>query len=416
MTTTPASNTVQTLDIETVRAQFPVLHQQVHGKPLVSLDNAATTHKPERVIEAVSRFYREDNANVHRGLHELNRRATDLYEQARAEVASFVNAPTPASCVFTSGVTDSMNLIANTLGRSILKPGDRVLLTEMEHHSNIVPWQMIAEQMGAEVIAAPVTDDGELDMAAFESMLDERVRIVSCVHTSNTLGTINPVERIVKLAHEAGAKVALDAAQASAHVPIDVQAINCDFLAISGHKAFGPTGIGAVYIRPEIAETLPPYRGGGEMIASVSFKGTTYAEAPMRFEAGTPNIAGAIGLAEALRFIKSLPADAIHAHEQALVEHGTRVLSAIEGLRLIGTAPNKVPVFSFLLENAHPYDVGPVLDHHGVAVRTGHHCTQPLMDRFGIPGTVRASCALYSTTAELDTLADAIRAARDLFS
>lgn len=403
-------------DVAGLRAQFPALDQLVHGKPLVYLDNAATTQKPERVIDAITEYYRHSNANVHRGLHELSVRATRLYEQARVEVAGFIGASEPAECIFTGGVTDSINLLAYTLGRSRLSEGDRVLLTGMEHHSNIVPWQIACEQVGASIDVIPVTDTGELDMAVARELIGPRTKIVSCVYVSNTLGTINDVGSVCALAREVGALSVVDAAQAGAHVPIDVQKIGCDFLALSGHKMYGPTGIGVLYGKLNLLAELPPFRGGGEMIETVSFAGSTYAAPPARFEAGTPNIAGAVGLAEAVRFVGSLDRAAVDAHERRLLEHATMRLLRIDGLRLIGTAKDKIPILTFVIDGVHPYDLAPVLDHYGVAIRTGHHCTQPLMERFGVTAAARASFTAYNTLEEVDVFVDALERAKKMLT
>lgn len=407
----PTQSRTSSADIDSLRARFPALHQQVYGKPLVYLDNAATTHKPQSVIDATTRFYEHDNANVHRGLHALSARATQAYELAREKVRAFINAANESECIFTSGVTDSLNLAAYTLAGG-LKRGDRIVLTQMEHHSNIVPWQIVAERVGAEVVPLPVTDAGELDLDRAGEMIDERTKVVSCVYVSNTLGTINDVERLCSLARAAGAVSVIDAAQAAGHLPIDVRQIGCDFLAMTGHKMFGPTGIGVFYGRRELLEKLPPFRGGGEMIDQVSFAGTTYASPPARFEAGTPNIAGAIGLGAAVDFISALDRETLAAHEHTLLIRATEAFEQIEGLRIIGQAERKIPSVSFVLDWAHPYDVAPILDHCGVAVRTGHHCTQPLMDRFGLKATVRASMAAYNTLEEVDVLIEALHKAR----
>ncbi len=399
------------LDIGRLRAEFPALHQQVHGKPLVYLDNAATTHKPRSVIDAIVKFYEEDNANVHRGLHALSARATQAYEAAREKVRGLINANGASECIFTSGVTDSLNLLAYTLGAG-LKPGDRIVLSQMEHHSNIVPWQIVAERVGAQVVPLPVTDRGELDLSRAGEVIDERTRVVSCVYVSNTLGTINDAHRVCALARAAGAVSVIDAAQAAGHLPIDVRAIGCDFLALTGHKMFGPTGIGVLYGRRELLEALPPFRGGGEMIDQCTFAGTTFARPPARFEAGTPNIAGAIGLGAAIDFLASQDRAAWAAHEHELLARATDLLGGIEGLRIIGQAPHKIATVSFVLDWAHPYDVAPILDHAGVAVRTGHHCTQPLMDRLGLKATIRASISAYNTAEEIDTLVAAMHKAR----
>ncbi len=403
-------------DVAGLRAQFPALDQLVHGKPLVYLDNAATTQKPERVIDAITEYYRHSNANVHRGLHELSVRATRLYEQARVEVAGFIGASEPAECIFTGGVTDSINLLAYTLGRSRLSEGDRVLLTGMEHHSNIVPWQIACEQVGASIDVIPVTDSGELDLAAARELIGPRTKVVSCVFVSNTLGTINDVASVCAMAREVGALSVIDAAQAGAHVPIDVQKIGCDFLALSGHKAYGPTGIGVLYGKLNLLAELPPFRGGGEMIETVSFAGSTYAAPPARFEAGTPNIAGTVGLAEAVRFVGSLDRAAVDAHERRLLEHATMRLLRIDGLRLIGTAKDKIPILTFVIDGVHPYDLAPVLDHYGVAIRTGHHCTQPLMERFGVTAAARASFTAYNTLEEVDVFVDALERAKKMLT
>lgn len=400
------------LDIAAVRAEFPALGLRVHGRPLVYLDNAATTQKPQRVIDAIVEFYRTSNGNVHRGLHELSARATRQYEAARSEVAKFVDASEPGEIVFTSGVTDGINLLAYTLGRSALAPGDRVLLTQMEHHSNIVPWQIACEIAGAEIDVAPVTGAGELDMDAMAALVGPRTRVVSCVAVSNALGTVNDIDAVCALARRAGAISVIDAAQAGAHGRIDVRAIGCDFLVLSGHKMYGPTGIGALYGRKDRLTGLPPFRGGGEMIESVSFGGTTFAAPPARFEAGTPNIAGAIGFAEAARFVASLDRAAVQTHEQALLEYATRRLLEVEGVRFYGRAAHKAPILTFNIDGVHPYDLAPVLDRYGVAIRTGHHCTQPLMERLGVTATARASFAVYNTLEEVDVFIEALGRAR----
>ncbi|MEM6393630.1 MAG: SufS family cysteine desulfurase [Planctomycetota bacterium] len=416
VTPAPETQTRGAFDVESLRAQFPILNRQVHGKPLVYLDNAATKQKPQAVIDAVANYYSTTNANVHRGLHTLAEEATQQYEQARLTAARFIGAPDHREVILTAGATDGLNLVAHTLGPHTLKPGDRVLLTEMEHHSNIVPWQLVAERCGAEVIAAPVTDEGEIDMEAYAALLDERVKIVGMVAVSNTLGTVNPIAEMVRLAKQVGAATVVDATQAVTVQPIDVKELGCDFLAFTGHKLFGPTGIGVVWGRLDLLRELPPFKGGGEMIDSVKFTGSTYAEPPMRFEAGTPNIAGAIGLNAALAWYTAQDREAMHAHEQELAEYGQARLAEVDGLRPIGTAPGKAPIFSFVVDWAHAYDIGPVLDYRGVAVRTGHHCTEPLMDRFGVPATVRASCTAYSTQAEIDVLIDGLKKAKELFA
>ena len=402
--------------MQRLRAAFPILEREVRGKPLVYLDNAATKQKPRAVIDAVSRYYEQSNSNVHRGMHDLSEEATLAYEQARHACARLIGADDPREVIFTAGATDALNLVAHSYGMQSLKPGDRILLTEMEHHSNIVPWQLVAERCGAEVIAAPVTDAGEIDLDAYSSLLDERVKIASMVAVSNTLGTVNPVREMVRMAKAAGTVTVVDAAQAVSAHDIDVAQLGCDFLAFTGHKLFGPTGIGVLWGRRELLDEMPPFKGGGEMITAVSFDGSTFAEPPMRFEAGTPNIAGAIGLGAAVDWFTSQDRPAMQAHEQSLADHGKRRLGEIDGLRILGQSPGKIPIFSFVLDWAHAYDIGPVLDHRGVAVRTGHHCTQPLMDRYGVPATVRASCAAYTTHKEIDALVEALAKAKELLA
>ncbi len=399
-------------DVQRVREDFPILQQQVNGHPLVYLDNAATTQKPNAVIDAISHYYRHDNSNVHRGAHTLSDRATALFEGARSKVAAFVNAPQPRQIIWTRGTTEGINLVATCWGRNALQPGDRILVSAMEHHSNIVPWQMVAQATGARVEAIAVDETGTIDMGAFAQMLDERVRMVAVGHVSNALGTINPVQEIISLAHAAGALVLIDGAQSISHWPIDVQALDCDFFAFSSHKLFGPTGIGVLYGRLELLETMPPYQGGGEMIESVSFAGTTYNQLPYKFEAGTPDIAGAIGLAAAIDYLGAIDRIAAAAHEQALLNYAEDKARATPGLRLIGTATAKASVMSFLVEGMHPADLGALLDQQGVAVRTGNHCAQPLMDLYGIPGTVRASFSFYNTFEDVDRLFAALEKAR----
>jgi len=403
-------------DVERIRQDFPILHQQVNGHPLVYLDNAATTQKPDAVIDAIVNYYREDNSNVHRGAHTLADRATAKFEAARITVARFINAPvingSAKQVLWTRGTTEGINLVAASWGRSNLKAGDRVLVSAMEHHSNIVPWQMIAQQVGASVEPIPVDASGTLDVAAFEAMLDERVKMVSIGHVSNALGTVNPIEKIIPLAHAAGAKVLVDGAQAVSHWAVDVQALDCDFYAFSAHKVFGPTGLGVLYGKLDLLESMPPYQGGGEMIESVSFACTTYNQLPYKFEAGTPDIAGAIGLAAAIDYLNTIDRKAAAAHEQALLRYAEEKARATPGVRLIGTSAYKTSVMSFLLEGTHPHDLGMLLDKQGVAVRTGNHCAQPLMDQFAIPGTVRASFSFYNTFAEIDQLFLALEKAK----
>ena len=401
------------LDVARVRADFPALHQQVNGRPLVYLDNAATTQKPQAVLDALLGFYSRDCANVHRGVHALSQRATDAYEGARETVARFLNAR-PREIVFTRGTTEAINLVAYSYG-SRLSPGDEILITELEHHSNIVPWQMLAERTGARLRVAPIDDRGEIILEEFQRLLGPRTRIVAVAHVSNALGTVNPVEEICRLAHTYGARVLVDGAQAVPHLAVDVRALDCDFYAFSGHKIYGPTGIGVLFGRWELLEAMPPYQGGGDMIRSVTFEKTLYNDPPYRFEAGTPHIAGAIGLAAAIEYVTRLGLEEIRRHEQQLLEAATRALEEIPGVRIVGTAAHKAAVVSFVLDGVHPHDVATVLDHEGVAVRAGHHCAQPLMERFGLPATTRASFALYNTLEEVDALAQAVRRARELF-
>lgn len=408
----PALKTATAFDAERVRADFPILHQEVNGHPLVYLDNAATTQKPQAVIQAIVDYYQQDNSNVHRGAHALAERATEKFEAARGKVASFINAPEARQVIWTRGTTESINLVAASWGRANLKEGDRVLVSAMEHHSNIVPWQMVAAQVGATVEAIPVDATGTIDMQAFAAMLDDRVRMVACGHVSNAFGSINPVEDIVKLAHGAGALCLVDGAQAISHWPVDVQALGCDFYVFSAHKLFGPTGLGVLYGKLELLESMQPYQGGGEMIETVSFDGTTYNQLPYKFEAGTPDIASVIALGAAVDYVDNLDREGAAAHEDALLAYAQQQASDTPGLKLVGTAKHKTAVMSFLLEGAHPHDVGMLLDQQGVAVRTGNHCAQPIMDQFGIPGTVRASFSIYNTFADVDRLFEALAKVR----
>ncbi|MEP5765981.1 MAG: cysteine desulfurase [Halieaceae bacterium] len=403
-------------DALAIRQDFPILQQEVNGHPLVYLDNAATTQKPEAVIEAIANYYRHDNANVHRGAHALSDRATRGFENARETVASFLNSPSSRQLIWVRGVTEAVNLVANSWGRSNLGPGDRVLLPFLEHHSNIVPWQMICAATGAEVEPIPVSDSGDIDLDALDQMLDERVKMVALNHVSNAIGTVNPVTEIIAKAHAVGAKVLVDGAQAVAHWPIDVQALDCDFYAFSGHKLFGPTGIGALWGREELLDAMPPFLGGGEMIETVSFTGTTFNTLPFKFEAGTPHIAGAIGLAAAIEYLNGIDREAAIAHEQDLLEYSLQLAADVDGLTRVGTPRHAAGIFSFLLDGTHPSDLGMLLDQQGIAVRTGHHCAQPLMDRYGVPGTVRASYSIYNTREDVDALFAGIRKAKALFS
>ena len=403
---------VEPFDIEKIRADFPILHQNVNGQPLVYLDNAATTQKPNAVIDAISDYYRTDNSNVHRGAHALADRATVKFEAARTKVAEFLNAPDAKQIIWTRGTTESINLVAASWGRVNLTKGDRVLVSAMEHHSNIVPWQLIAQATGATVEAIPVDATGTIDLNAFESMLDATVKMVAVGHVSNAMGTINPVEKIIAAAHTIDAKVLIDGAQAVSHWSVDVQKLDCDFYVFSAHKLFGPTGLGVLYGKREILEAMPPYQGGGEMIETVSFAGTTFNQLPYKFEAGTPDIAGVIGFGAAIDYLNSIDRNAAAVHEQALLVYAEEKARATPGIKLIGTAANKASVMSFMLEGAHPADVGVLLDKQGVAVRTGNHCAQPIMDQFCIPGTVRASFSFYNTFAEVDRLFAAIEKAK----
>lgn len=403
---------IRGFDAEQVRKDFPILHQEVHGQPLVYLDNAATTQKPEAVIQSIVDYYRYDNSNVHRGAHALAERATDKFEQARVKVAGLINAATPQQIIWTRGTTESINLVASSWGRSQLKAGDRILVPAMEHHSNIVPWQMIAEQMGAHVEPIPVTSDGTLDLVALEALLDDRVRMIACGHVSNALGSINPVEQIVRMAHSVGAVCLIDGAQAMSHLEVDVQALDCDFYVFSAHKMFGPTGVGVLYGKHDLLEAMPPYQGGGEMIESVSFDGTSYNQLPYKFEAGTPDIAGVIAFGAAVDYLQNIDRAGAAAHEQQLLDYAEAKARATPGITLVGTAVERTGVLSFLMDGTHPNDVGMLLDQQGVAVRTGNHCAQPIMDQFGIPGTVRASFCFYNTKADIDRLFEALEKAK----
>jgi len=402
-------------DGKEVRKRFPALLQEVHGEPLVYLDNAATTHKPEHVIEAVADHDRRDNANVHRGVHRLSQRATDKFETARDTVRDFLGADHAEEIVWTRGTTEAVNLVADTLARTEIGTGDEILVTELEHHSNIVPWQRVREDTGAKLRVADVTEDGQVDLADVEARLSEDTAVVAVTHVSNALGTIVPVQRITELAHEHDAYVLVDGAQAAPHVPVDVTEIGCDFYAFSGHKVYGPTGIGALYGRRELLDRLEPYQGGGEMIRNVTFEETEFAEIPQKFEAGTPNITGAIGVAAALEFVDEQGIETVRAHEERVLEAATERVGAIDGVEVVGTADDKAGVLSFVIEDVHPHDIGTVLDRAGVAVRAGHHCAQPTMDRFEVPATCRASFAMYNTVEETSVLADAVRDAIQIF-
>ena len=399
-----------------LRDDFPILRQRIHGKRLVYLDNAATTQKPQAVIDRLARYYSEENANIHRGVHTLSVRATDAYDAARETVRRFLNAAESREIIFVRGTTEAINLVAHTYGRTHVGSGDEIVVSEMEHHSNIVPWQMLCEEKGARLRVIPVTDAGDLRLDEYERLLSPRTRLVAVTHVSNALGTVNPVADIARLAHARGIPVLVDGAQAVAHMPVDVQALGCDFYAFSGHKVFGPTGIGVLYGRAAMLEAMPPYQGGGDMIRSVTFEKTTYNELPAKFEAGTPDIAGAVGLAAALDYLTALGLESVAAHEHDLLAYGTEALSRISGLRLTGTSKCKAGILAFVLDAAHPHDIGTILDRQGVAVRAGHHCCQPLMERLGVPATARASLALYNTQDDIDALVGALKTVREVFA
>jgi len=402
-------------DALAVRADFPILQQQVHGQPLVYLDNAATTQKPEAVIQAIADYYRTDNANVHRGVHTLSDRATHGFEQARERVSGFINSRDSREVIWTRGATEAINLVAYSWARQNLRPGDRILTPWLEHHADIVPWQMAAAACDAEVVPIPVSDAGEIDLTAYAELLDERVKLVAVNHVSNALGTINPVERMIAMAHDAGALILVDGAQAVGHFAVDVQALGCDFYTFSGHKLFGPTGIGILWGRESLLEAMPPFLGGGEMIETVSFSGTTYNQLPFKFEAGTPHIAGAVGLAAAIDYLDGIDRVAAAAHEDHLLEMVLARADSVEGLQRVGSPARNAGIFSFVMKGSHPSDIGMLLDQQGIAVRTGHHCTQPLMERLGVPGTVRASFSMYNTEEDVERLFAGIHKAQALF-
>ncbi|NKC14984.1 MAG: SufS family cysteine desulfurase [Gammaproteobacteria bacterium] len=403
------------LDVVKVRKDFPALHQQVHGKPLVYLDNAATTQKPRAVIDAITHYYCNDNANVHRGVHALSERATAAYEGTRDIIARFFGVPDNRCVVFTRGTTESINLVAEGYVRPMLKPGDEIITTQMEHHSNIVPWQILAEKTGAVLQVAPIQEDGSLDLDATLALIGEKTRFVAAAYISNALGTVNPVREIIRAAHDAGARVLLDGAQAAPHKAVNIVELDCDFFAFSGHKVYGPTGIGGLIGKMDALEEMQPYQSGGDMIRRVSFSGTEYNDIPYRFEAGTPNIADTIALGAALEYVESLDIACIAAHEDALLRHATRLVSGIPGLRIVGSARQKAAVLSFVFDGIHAHDVGTILDTEGIAVRAGHHCSMPVMERFGLPATARASLALYNTLEEMEALAGALEKVRDIF-
>jgi cysteine desulfurase/selenocysteine lyase len=404
------------LDVTAIRKDFPILAQQVHGKPLIYLDNAATSQKPKRVIEALTHFYLMDNANIHRGVHQLSERSTQSYEAARGKVERFLNAASAREIIFVRGATEGINLVAQTYGRTHVGAGDEIVISAMEHHSNIVPWQMLCEEKGAVLRVIPINDRGEVEFDQFEKLLNHRTRLVAVCHVSNALGTINPVREVVNTAHRWNVPVLIDGAQAVPHMKVDVGDLDCDFYVFSGHKVFGPTGIGVLYGREQLLEDMPPYQGGGDMIRSVTFEKTTYNELPYKFEAGTPDIAGVIGLGAAIDYLNLIGMDAIAAHEHDLLEYGTRALESISGLRLIGVAREKAGVLSFIIDGVHPHDAGTILDREGVAVRAGHHCAQPVMARFRVSATTRASLAFYNSREDIDALVAGIHKVKEVFA
>lgn len=415
--TTAEAAAVETcsFDVDRIRADFPILDRQVGQYPLVYLDNAATTQKPNSVLDTLARYYVTSNANIHRGVHMLSEEATVAYEDARTKVQRLLNAAKPSEIIFTRNSTESINLVAQSYGRSNLRSDDEVLITHMEHHSNIVPWQLLCGQSGARLRVAPIDDSGTLQLDELERLIGPRTRLVSIVHLSNSLGTINPVRDIVEMAHRRGVPVLVDGSQAAYHMPVDVQVLDCDFYAFTGHKLYGPTGIGVLYGREALLEQMPPYQGGGDMIRSVTFENTTYADLPSKFEAGTPHIAGAIGLGSAVEYLLGIGFSGVQSHEADLLAYGTEAISEVKGLRLIGTAAKKASILSFVMEGIHPHDIGTIVDKEGVAIRTGHHCTQPVMERFGVPATARASIAMYNTRDEIDALVRSLEHVREMF-
>ncbi|MGC2331159.1 MAG: cysteine desulfurase [Candidatus Acidiferrales bacterium] len=403
-------------DVERVRADFPILEQKVHGKPLVYFDNAATSQKPRAVIDAISRYYEGTNANIHRAVHHLSEQATEEYEAARQTAQKFINAASPTEIIFVRGTTEGINLVAQTYGRAQIHADDEVVITDMEHHSDIVPWQLLCEDRGAKLRVVPINDRGELILDEFAKLLGPKTKLVGVTHVSNALGSINPIRRIVEMAHSHGVPVLVDGAQAVPHMKVDVQALDCDFYAFSGHKVYGPTGIGVLYGKRALLEAMPPYQGGGDMILSVTFEKTTYNRLPYKFEAGTPDIAGVIGLGAALEYVGGLGIEKIASYEHDLLDYATAAVSSIPGLKIIGTAREKAGVLSFTLENIHPHDIGTILDREGIAIRTGHHCSQPVMKRFGVDSTARASLAMYNTKQEVDTLVRGIEKVKEVFA
>ncbi len=412
----PCQDCLVGFGIEKIRQDFPVLQQKVHGKPLVYLDNAATTQKPQTVIDTITRYYQSENSNIHRGVHFLGEVATQAYENGRTRVRQFLNAAHDREIIFTRNTTESINLVASSYGRSRIKGGDEVIISAMEHHSNIVPWQMVCEEKGATLRVIPINDAGELLLEEYERLLSDRTKLVAITYVSNALGTVNPVKRIIAMAHRRGIPVLVDGAQATPHIVVDVQDLGCDFYAFSGHKVFGPTGIGILYGKTELLEAMPPYQGGGEMISAVTFEKTVYNSLPHKFEAGTPHIAGVVGLAAAIEYVQRIGLNQIAAYENELLAYGTELLSAIPGLRLLGTAKDKAGVLSFVVQDIHAHDIGTILDHQGIAIRAGHHCAMPVMKRFGVPATARASLAFYNTREELEALAKGIHKVIEVFA
>lgn len=407
---------MSSFDVEQIRADFPALHQKIYGKPLVYLDNAATTQKPQSVINVINTYYVCSNANVHRGIHYLSERATHTYEYARSKVQHFLNAADPAEIIFVRGTTEAINLVAASYGRSQLHEGDEILISTIEHHSNIVPWQLVCESTGARIRVIPVTDDGELLLDEYERLLSERTKIVAIGHVSNALGTVNPIRDMIRTAHKYGALVVVDGAQAAPHVAVDVLDLDCDFYAFSGHKVYGPTGIGILYGKRQLLDKMPPYQGGGEMIRTVTFEKTTYAELPHKFEAGTPHIAGSVSLGAAIDYVTSLGLDNIGAYEKELLDYSTALMREVPGVRIIGTAKEKSAILSFVMEGVHSHDIGTILDREGIAVRVGHHCAMPTMQRFGLPATARASFSFYNTKQEIDRLVESMQKVKEVFS
>ncbi len=412
---TAVSVSKNSFNVNRIREDFPILSKKVHGKNLVYLDNAATTQKPVYVIDKINNYYTTMNANIHRGVHALSQEATEAFESARIQIKQFINALGKNQVIFTRGTTEAINLVASSYGRKNIKEGDEIIISHMEHHSNIVPWQLLCIEKNAKLRVIPINDDGSLIYDEFEKMVNERTKFISIVYVSNSLGTINPIRKIIKYAHQFNIPVLVDAAQAVNHLRVDVQELDCDFLAFSGHKIYGPTGIGALYGKVELLDAMPPYQGGGDMISKVTFEETTYNELPHKFEAGTPDIAGAIGLGAAIEYVNKIGIENIRAHEHSLLEYATTKIAEVPGLKIIGTAKEKTSVLSFVLENIHPHDIGTFLDFEGIAIRTGHHCTQPLMQRFNIPATSRASFAMYNTKQEIDVLINGLKKIFEVF-